>query len=297
MPIFTGLSAFPLTPADGDGVVDTDALGLLVDRLARAGVDSVSVLGSTGTYAYLDRDQRNRAVAAAVEAASGRLPVVVGVGALRTNWSLELAVAAQRAGASGLLLAPMSYTQLTDREVRDHFKAVAGATGLPLCIYNNPGTTNFRFSRTLIAELAAVAGIDAVKMPPLDDDAYAEEIAELRGHTPPGFKIGYSGDWCAAPALLAGADGWHSVIAGILPEPALRLTRAGQASDVLEVARIETAFAPLWSLFKRHGSLRLIYEIADQLGLGVSDPPQPLQRYGASECAELEAALRAIHSL
>lgn len=53
--LFTGLSAFPLTPADADGVVDTDALGILVDRLATAGVDSIGLLGSTGGYAYLDR--------------------------------------------------------------------------------------------------------------------------------------------------------------------------------------------------------------------------------------------------
>lgn len=294
MSIFTGLSAFPLTPADSDGIVDTDALGLLVDRLARAGVDSISVLGSTGTYAYLDRDQRNRAVAAAVEAASGRRPVVAGVGALRTSWSRELAVAAERAGASGLLLAPMSYTPLIEREVGAHFRSVAAATGLPLCVYNNPGTTNFRFTHALIAELAAVPGIAAVKMPPLGDAAYADEIAALRSQTPTDFRIGYSGDWCAASALLAGADGWHSVIAGILPEPALRLTRAAQAGDLPEVARIEAAFAPLWSLFKRHGSLRLIYEIANEKGIAVGEPPQPLQRYDASQRVELEMMIGAL---
>lgn len=203
MTVFKGLSAFPPTPADESGIVDTDALGVLVDRLANAGVDSVSVLGSTGAYAYLDRDQRNRAVAAAVEAAAGRVPVVVGIGALRTSWSCELAVAAQSAGASGLLLAPMSYTQLSAREVGHHFKAVAASSGLPLCIYNNPGTTNFVFSHDLIVELANVPGIAAVKMPPLDGQDYTAEIEELRARVPEDFKIGYSGDWCAAPAFLA----------------------------------------------------------------------------------------------
>ena len=60
--MFTGLSAFPLTPADAEGVVDTAALGILLDRLGGAGVDSIGLLGSTGTYAYLDRPQRQRAV-------------------------------------------------------------------------------------------------------------------------------------------------------------------------------------------------------------------------------------------
>lgn len=269
MTIFTGLSAFPPTPADEKGVVDTDALGVLIDRLVEAGVDSVSVLGSTGTYAYLDRDQRNRAVAAAVEAAAGRVPIVAGVGALRTSWSRELAFAAERAGATGLLLAPMSYAELSDVEVADHFKAVAGATGLPLCIYNNPGTTNFEFSYDMIVELAHVQRIAAVKMPPLANDGYANEIQQLRALVSEDFKIGYSGDWCAAPAFLAGADAWHSVVAGLLPEPALRMTRAAMAGDADETARLQALCAPMWALFKAHGSLRTMYGVAEFLGLNV----------------------------
>ena len=297
MTIFTGLSAFPPTPADEEGVVDTDALGVLIDRLADTGVDSVSVLGNTGTYAYLDRDQRNRAVAAAVEAAAGRVPVVAGVGALRTSWSRELAVAAERAGATGLLLAPMSYAQLSNVEVADHFKAVADATGLPLCIYNNPGTTNFEFSYDLIVELAHVRGIAAVKMPPLANEAYAIEIQQLRARTPDGFKIGYSGDWCAAPAFLAGADAWHSVVAGLLPEPALRLTRAAMAGDADETVRLQALCAPMWALFEAHGSLRTMYGIAELLGLNVGTAPLPVQAFcGARSLRRLEGAIEKMTS-
>lgn len=283
MTLFAGLSAFPPTPADEDGIVNTDALAALVDRLADSGVDSVSVLGSTGTYAYLDRDQRNRAVAAAIEAAAGRVPVVVGVGALRTSWSRELALAAERAGADGLLLAPMSYAKLSDREVADHFKAIAGATGLPLCIYNNPGTTNFEFTHDLIAELSHVRGIAAVKMPPLDNEGYAKEILQLRERVPEGFRIGYSGDWCAAPAFLAGADAWHSVIAGVLPKPAVRLTRAAMSGDVEETSRLQALCAPMWSLFETYGSLRTIYGIAELLGLDVGIAPLPVQGFTGSD--------------
>lgn len=297
MTIFAGLSAFPPTPANEEGVVDTRALGVLVDRLANAGVDSVSVLGSTGTYAYLDRDQRNRAVAAAVEAAAGRVPIVAGVGALRTSWSRELAVAAEGAGAAGLLLAPMSYAKLSDREVVDHFKAVAGATDLPICIYNNPGTTNFEFSYELIVELSEVPGIAAVKMPPRDDEGYAIEIHRLRERGGDGLKIGYSGDWCAAPAFLAGADAWHSVVAGILPEPAVRLTRAAMAGDADETTRLQALCAPMWTLFEKHGSLRTVYGIAEILGLDVGKAPLPVQGYiGQGQLAALPAAIDSMTS-
>lgn len=291
MTLFTALSAFPITPADDNGVVDADGMAALVDRLASAQVPSVSVLGSTGGYAYLDRDQRSRAVSAAVEAAAGRVPVVVGVGAMRTNWACELAVAAEKLGASGLLLAPMSYATLTEREVEAHFKDVAASTGLPLCIYNNPSTTNFSFSHDLIGRLAKQSNVVAIKMPALDDHGYPSEIAALRAATPPGFKVGYSGDWCAAGALLAGADAWHSVIAGILPKPALQMTDAAQRHDLARLRVLDEAFSPMWALFHRHGSMRLIYDIAEMEGLKVGDPPSPLQKCCVNVREELEAAV------
>lgn len=289
--LFTGLSAFPLTPANPDGIVDTAALGVLVERLVTAGVDSIGLLGSTGIYAYLDRVQRGRAVAAAVEAAGGRVPLIVGAGALRTSWAIDFARDAERAGASGLLLAPVSYAALTNGEAAAHYRAVAGATALPLCIYNNPGTTNFTFSDTLIAELAAVPNIAAIKMPLPEDDDYAGELARLRGTTPETFAIGYSGDWGAAPSLLAGGDAWYSVVAGLLPELALRLTRAAQGGDADEAAAIDAAFVPLWALFKAHGSLRLMYAIGDRLSLPVGDPPLPIMRMGSDITAAVETAL------
>lgn len=290
-PLFTGLSAFPLTPADADGVVDTDALGILVDRLATAGVDSIGLLGSTGGYAYLDRAERTRAAAAGIEAAAGRLPVIVGVGALRTSWSVELARNAERAGASGLLLAPMSYFPLKQDEVAAHYRAVAGATPLPLCIYNNPGTTRFTFADALIADLATVPGIAAIKMPLPADADYAAELARLRATTPEAFAIGYSGDWGATASLLAGGAAWYSVVAGLLPEPALRLTRAAQAGRRDEAEAMEAAFAPLWALFNAHGSLRLMYAIADRLSLSVGNPPLPLMRVPDPVVAAVHAAL------
>lgn len=290
-PLFTGLSAFPLTPADADGVVDTDALGILVDRLATAGVDSIGLLGSTGSYAYLDRTERARAVAAGIEAVAGRVPVIVGVGALRTSWAVELARDAERASASGLLLAPMSYVALTHGEAAAHYRAVVGATAQPLCIYNNPGTTGFTFSDALIADLAAVPGIAAIKMPLPAGGNYATELAKLRAMTPDAFAIGYSGDWGATASLLAGGAAWYSVVAGLLPEPALRLTRAARAGRQDEAEAIEGAFAPLWALFKTHGSLRLMYAIADRLSLPVGDPPLPLMRAPDPAVAALHAAL------
>lgn len=289
--LFQGLSAFPLTPASPEGRVDTDALGGLLERLVAAGVDSIGLLGSTGIYAYLERSERRRALAAAAEAVAGRRPLIVGVGALRTDWTLELARDAEARGADALLLAPVAYTPPTEEEIFGHYQAVAEATALPLCIYNNPGTTHVVLSDDLLGRLAHLPRVAAVKMPLPQAGDFEGELARLRAVTPTGFRIGYSGDWGAAPALLAGADVFFSAIAGILPKPMLALARAAQRGAAEEAGGLDTTLRPLWSLCRRHGGLRVSYAIGCLLGLDVGEPPRPLRPLPAPVLDEVAQAL------
>ncbi|PWV69081.1 dihydrodipicolinate synthase family protein [Halomonas sp. A11-A] len=142
--MLTGLSAFPLTPMN-ESTIDEAAFVRLVERLVAAGVDSIGALGSTGNYAYLSPAERGRIARLAV-AHAGDVPVIVGISALRTRDVLTLAEDAQAAGASAVLLAPMSYQPLADEEVFGLFEAVSARLSVPLCVYDNPGTTRFQFS-------------------------------------------------------------------------------------------------------------------------------------------------------
>jgi 4-hydroxy-tetrahydrodipicolinate synthase len=119
-------------------------------------------------------------------------------------------------------------------------------------------------------------------------------LADLRARLPEGFSVGYSGDWNCAAALLAGADAWHSVVGGLLPEPALRLTRAAQAGDRAEAERIDAAFQPLWALFRELGSLRVVYAAAALLGLSDLPPPLPILPLGAADRARVALALESL---
>ncbi|MFG6621166.1 dihydrodipicolinate synthase family protein [Sulfitobacter sp. 1A05707] len=292
MTLFTGLSAFPLTPIDDEGQLKSELLQRFLERIVAARADSIGLLGSTGGYAYLTPEERKRTLRAAVDCVAGRTPLVVGVGALTTDVAEDLARDARKAGADGLLLAPMSYQPLTDDEVFRHFEAVAAAGELPLCIYNNPGTTKFTFSPDLIARLAEISNVAAVKMPLPADSDYAGEMWSLRAVTPDGFAVGYSGDWGAKDALLAGGACWYSVVAGLLPEPALALTRASQAGNAAEAERIDHAFGPLWALFREFGSFRVMFTIAEILGLGRITPPRPILPLEPASRERVEVALR-----
>lgn len=295
--LFRGLSAFPITPADANGTVDTEALSRLLARLDVDGIDSVGLLGSTGTYMYLDQTQRRRAVAAARETLGGRIPVMAGVGALRTDDACALARDAEAGGADGLLLAPVSYTPLFPDEVFHHFTAVADATGLPVCIYNNPISTHFSFDDDLIARLAEVPNITALKTSSIPLADVAPKLARLRPRVPESFSLGFSGDRFCAQALLAGGDAWYCVMAGTLPLQTLALMRAVRSGDAAEVERLALLFQPLFELFDGFGGLRVMYAVAGILGLGEFELPRPIMPIPRSEWHRVEAAVERLSAL
>lgn len=289
---FSGLSAFPITPMDAAGRVDCTALRRLVARLCEAGVDSVGLLGSTGSYPYLSREERRRALDAALDEAGGRVPILVGIGALRTDEAVRLAQDARAAGAAAGLLAAMSYTPLTDDEVFEHCTTVARESGLPLCLYDNPATTHFRFGPALIARLSREPGIVALKSPGQAPEAVAGHLAELRAAVPPGFSLGTSGDWLATEALIAGVDAWYSVVAGLFPQAALAIVRAVRAGDPAEARRLDARLEPLWALFRAYSSLRVTYACANLLDLTQAVPPRPILPLGAEARARVAQVIR-----
>ena len=292
--LLKGLSAFPITPSDGEGRVDAGALRRLIAPLCAASVDSIGLLGSTGTYAYLSRAERRRALDAALDEAGGQTPILVGVGALRTDAAVRLAQDAKAAGAAAGLLAPVSYTPLTDDEVFEHFATVARSSGLSLCIYDNPGTTHFRFGPALVGRLSRLPGMIAVKSPAPEMEAVAAHLAELRRRVPDGFSLGYSGDWNAAEALIAGADAWYSVVAGLFPRIGMALVQAAQTGDTAQARELNVRLEPLWSLFKEFSSLRVIYASADVLGICRAEPPRPILPLPGAAKQRVADVLRAL---
>lgn len=293
--MFSGLSAFPLTPVS-ESALDEAAFVRLIERLVDAGVDSICALGSTGSYPYLTRAERARIARLAVEHA-GPIPVMVGVGALRTRDVLDLVHDAQQAGVRGVLLAPVSYQLLLPDEVYGLYEAVSRSLSVPLCVYDNPRTTRFEFSDALHGRIARLPHVASIKIPavPLDPDAARERVARLRAQIPAQVTIGVSGDASAAQGLLAGCEAWYSVVGGLFPRTALAITRAAQAGDARQAAQQSERLAPLWALYRQCGSVRVMAAAAEILGLAQAGClPLPLRPLQAQARQQLESVLAAL---
>lgn len=290
--MFSGLSAFPLTPLESDHF-DEAAYRRLVSRLVDAGVDSIGALGSTGSYAYLNRSQRKQ-VAQATRDAAPETAVLIGIGAPSTAGVLALAEDAQNAGADALLLAPVSYQQLSADEVFGLYERVCAEISVPLAVYDNPGTTHFSFDTELYARIAALPPVAAIKIPPTTLDPYEmkQRVAQLRRSLPADLKLGISGDGYAATALNVGCDLWFSAIAGILPEQTLGIVRAAEAGDSQRAMELSNRLQPLWQLIGEYGSLRVSVAVAELLGfVAANSLPAPLRTLAPSAFQQVATAM------
>ncbi|MEA5101621.1 dihydrodipicolinate synthase family protein [Pantoea sp. S18] len=291
--MFTGLSAFPLTPVTPAGF-DEHGFIRILERITSAGVDSIGVLGSTGSYAYLTRSQRSH-ISDIAKSHAGNIPVMICVGAVSTDEVLRLADDAQAAGADALLLPPVSYQTLRDDEVFGVFETLTQYVSVPVCIYDNPGTTHFEFSDELHGRIATLPGIKSVKIPgvpPSPEDALAR-VKRLKAKLPEGVTVGISGDASAANGLNAGCEVWYSVCGGLFPHVAKEMTDAAARGDRERVVQLSERLQPLWDLFRKHGgSIRVMAAAAGVLGLTEADClPRPLRPLSADDFADVAAVI------
>lgn len=279
------VNAYPLTPMREDRV-DEPALTRMLEHLSTSDVAGVTVLGSTGNFAYLDRDQRRHIVE--IAASTCTKPLTAGVSAVSTRAAIEHATDAQAAGADALLLAPVSYQRLTTAEVIQHYVDVATSTDLPITVYDNPTTTGFVFDVTTYQALAEIPAVRGFKTPAATNPRHT--LDELRRALPDGTVIGTSGDATAPAHLAEGFDVWHSVIAGCFPEV---------ATELLKNPAAVTAFEPLWQANVRYGSLRVLATLAEMLELTAPNClPRPLQTVdarGREQLSPVLSLLRAPH--
>jgi len=292
--VFGTLIAYLPTPRTTDGEVAVPVLRRYAERAVAAGVDGVAVLGSAGGFPYLEPVQRRSVVETAAEAVNGRVPVLAGIGALRTAEVHAHAAAAERAGADALLLPTTSYLPLTDEEVVGLYRDVAAAARRPVWVYHNPRTTGVHLSVDALAAIADLPGVGGLKDRGADAAELTARCTELVARVPASVEVGYSGDGFGYRALAAGARSWHSGLAGLLPEAFVAVARAASAGDMAAADELAGPLGGLAELGARWGVARLAAVLGDALGLPTGPLPVPLLAPPATVRDEAERLLAAL---
>ncbi|MEV0027955.1 dihydrodipicolinate synthase family protein [Nocardia sp. NPDC050793] len=286
-----GIVAYPVTPFDSAGEVDTKVLARLLDRMLDAGVDAIAPLGSTGESAYLDEREWQQVATACVEHTGGAVPTVVGVSDLTTAGTVRRAQFAEKAGATAVMVLPISYWRLTEAELRAHFIAVADSTALPVMVYNNPGTTGIDMSPEFLVELVHEVPTIAMIKESSGDIGRMHRIVELGGGRVPFFN---GSNPLALRAFSAGAAGWCTAAPCLVPEQVVRFWRLLRAGDEAGAAALFDTLQPLLATLVSRGLPTTVKSALRATGVDAGIPRRPLLPLEPEQARELDALVAAV---
>lgn len=266
---FPGVFVATITPFTDSYEVDYKRLQEHVDWLIQEGVNGIIPTGSLGEYAALTREERAQVITATIDAAAGRVPVVVGSAAPSTKQVVELIQFSKEKGAVGVMALPPINYKPTEAEVIAHYEAISNA-GLPVIVYNNPFDYPVDLTPRVLQKLSQFENIVAVK----EFSGDVRRIYDIIRETDLEVMIGV--DDLALEGVLAGATGWIAGFANALPKESMEVfegARAGRVQESLEIYRY------LLPLFHYDAGPRLVQAIKYTMDLigqstGPSRPPR-----------------------
>ncbi len=289
MPEIHGIIAYPITPFTADTAgIDTERLASLVERLVSSGVHAIAPLGSTGELAYLDEPEFDTVVDTTMAAVNGRVPVIVGVSDLTTANTIRRAQYAQQAGADAVMILPVSYWKLTDREIAQHYRSIGESIDIPIMAYNNPATSGVDMSPELLVTMFDNIGNVTMVKESTGDLSRMRRIAELSDGQLPFYN---GSNPLVLDALKVGASGWCTAAPNLRPQPCIDLYNAVRADDLEKAQLLYDDLKPLLQFIVAGGLPTTVKAGLDLLGFPAGDPRAPLLALDEQGRAQLKQLL------
>jgi 4-hydroxy-tetrahydrodipicolinate synthase len=277
-----------ITPMTGDGAVDYEGAARLAEYLVTdMRNDGLVISGTTGESPTTTDAEKERLLRAVIEAAAGRVPVVAGVGTNDTAHSIELARAAEQAGAGGLLVVTPYYSKPPQRGLIAHFTAVADATGLPVLLYDIPGRTATPIETPTLLRLAEHPRIAAVK------DAKGDLLAGSEVMAATGLAWYCGDDPVNLPWLAVGACGWVSVHGHVIGDRLHEMLEAYLGGRVADALALHRDLLPVYRGMTRAQGVIMTKAALRLLGLPGGPVRPPLADATPAEIEQLRQDLTA----
>lgn len=288
---FEGIYPPVITPYNDDYSIDYQGFGTMVEHLIKAGVDGIIVGGTTGEYYAQTREERIELMGVAREVIKGRLPLIVGTGAIRTEDCIDYGQLAKSNGADAILMSAPFYACPTQLELVNHALAIDRAVNLPIVLYNFPGRTGTNMGAEFFDRVGRSPNFAAVK----ESTGDIEQLHML-ARDYPHITLLCGMDDQALEFFAWGARGWVCAGGNCLPHEHMALYQAVAVdNDVAKGRRIMSALMPFMRLLEQGGKLIQFVKYACELqGLPAGMVRRPLRPLFKSEKRELEMVLRTL---
>ena len=222
---FAGLSVAITTPFQ-DGQIDSDRLKQQVEFQIEAGTTCLCPVGTTGESPTLTHDEHERVISEVVQAAAGRIKVMPGTGSNSTAEATRLTRWAAKEGADAALMVAPYYNKPTQEGFYEHYKVVAEAVDIPICVYNIPGRTGKNIEPETIARLAEIENITLVK----EATGSLDQASQVLSMTD--LTVLSGDDSLTLPLMAVGGEGVISVVGNIIPKDMIALVEAFRDGNI-----------------------------------------------------------------
>jgi 4-hydroxy-tetrahydrodipicolinate synthase len=291
---WTGVMPAITTPFQEDGSVDLEFLAQHVDWLITNGSTGIVALGSLGEGGTLSPEEKLDVLRVCVDSSAGRVPIIAGIAALRTDDAVGLAKSAENIGCSGLMVLPQYVYRGDWRENKAHLAAVISSTGLSCMLYNNPVAYGIDFIPEQVAECAAdFQNLHAVKESSTD----VRRITAIRALLGDRLRIFVGVDDVIVEGIAAGAVGWIAGLVNAFPAESVEVYELAMRGDFIGARTLYEWFLPLLRLDTVPKFVQLIKLVQQEVGQGserVRMPRMPLVRAEREACLQvLNKALQA----
>ena len=226
-----------------DGSVDEDALKRLVEFQVSEGIDGIVPAGTTGEASTLSYEEHERVIELTVKWVAGKIPVIAGTGSNSTKETIELTEIAKNLGADLALVVAPYYNRPSQEGLYRHFKKVAEDVDLPLILYNIPGRTGVNMLPELVARLAQIPNVVAIK----EAAGSMQQVADIYRLTKGAFPIFSGDDNLFLPMMSVGATGVISVVSNMVPAKMRMLGEAFLGGDVAKALSLHVELMPLFA--------------------------------------------------
>jgi 4-hydroxy-tetrahydrodipicolinate synthase len=283
-----GVFPAAVTQFRDDQSLDVDATARHLDRLIQAGVQGLIMLGTVGENSSLEYSEKLEVLRAAVRQVHGRIPLLTGVAECSTNLACRFASDAKKAGVDGLMVLPAMVYKSDPRETMAHFRAVGGATDLPILCYNNPVSYGVDITPAMFAELADEPKFVAIK----ESSENVRRITDLKNLCGDRYLLFCGVDDLVLEAVLLGAVGWVAGLVNAFPEENRLLWDLATSGKYEEALRIYRWYTPLLHLDTHPKLVQYIKLAMAETGMGSETVRAPRLPLVGKERGEILAIIR-----
>lgn len=286
---FSGTGVAIVTPFRSDDSIDFTALRNLVDFQIKNKTDYLVVLGTTGESVTLSADEKRAVVDTVLEAANGRVPIVVGIGGNNTQDIINKIKHFDFTGIDAILSVSPYYNKPTQNGLYEHYKAIASTSPVPIILYNIPGRTGSNMCAETTLRLANdFKNIVAIK----EASGMLNQIMEIIKGKPSHFEVISGDDLLALPIIALGGKGVISVVANAYPLQMSELIRLALAGKIEEARKIHYSLLTIINLLFAEGNPAGIKATLEIKKLTTAHVRLPLVKVSQATYAKIEEQVK-----